>query len=70
MQSIKSRITNLEQNSQRHNYVVVIVHPWETREQALARADLHPQQPVILVDRSCGEGPSVPPSTCKVLSEC
>ncbi len=60
MQSVKSRITNLEQNSQRSKLVVVIVQPWETCEQALARANLHPKQPVVLIDRSCGQGPSMP----------
>ncbi len=61
MSTLKSRIADLEQNSQRHQYVVVTVQPWETCEQAKARANLHPEQPVILLDWNCGRGPSMPP---------
>ncbi len=53
MQNLKSRLGNLEQNGQRNQYVVVVVKDGETQEQALARVKPHPDQLVIIVDRSC-----------------
>ncbi len=55
MHSLKSRLVNLEQNGRRDQYVVVVVKDGETQEQALARVNPHPHpdQLVIIVDRSC-----------------